>query len=234
VVSAADPEARHIRKNRTRHQDSFEGHVSFEPETGLFTAVALTGGSGAGSHEAAVAPGLLADEQEKLTILGDAAYGTGELREHLQADGHAMVIKPPPLRQAIPGGFTIGDFTIDDQAGTVTCPAGHTVTLGRPHADGARLAQFKAACRTCPLRERCTTSKTGRTLQVPPSMPCWPPRSAPPPIRPGRPNTADGVPPSSGPSPGWPPAKTAASPTAASPRTTPGSATGPPPSTSAA
>jgi hypothetical protein len=92
VISAVDPEARHIHKNRARHQDGFKGHVSFEPETGLFTAVALTGGSGAGNHEAAIAPGLLAGEQEELTIPGDAAYGTGELRQRLQADGHAMVI----------------------------------------------------------------------------------------------------------------------------------------------
>jgi hypothetical protein len=168
VVSTVDPEARHIHKNRTRHQDGFKGHVSFEPETGLFTAVALTGGSGAANHEAAVAPSLLADEQEKLTILGDTAYGTGELRAQLQADGHTPVIKPPPLRQIIPGGFTIGDFTVDDRAGTVTCPAGHTAALGRPRADGTRQAQFKTACRGCPLRQRCTTSKTGRVLSVHP------------------------------------------------------------------
>jgi len=168
VVSTVDPETRHIHKNRTRHQDGFTGHVSFEPETGLFTAVALTGGSGAGNHEAAVAAGLLAGEPEKLTVLGGTAYGTGELREHLQADGHALVIKPPPLRQAIPSGFTIDDFTIDGRAGAVTCPAGHTVALGRPHADGTRLAQFKVLCSGCPLRERCTTSKTGRVLSVHP------------------------------------------------------------------
>jgi hypothetical protein len=41
--------------------------VSFEPETGLFTAVALTRGSGAGNHEAAVAGGLLAGGEGTLT-----------------------------------------------------------------------------------------------------------------------------------------------------------------------
>jgi IS5 family transposase len=168
VVSTVDPDARHIHKNRTRHQDGFKGHVSFEPETGLFTAVALTRGSGAGNHEAAVAGGLLGAEDGELTILGDTAYGTGELREHLQAQGHTLVIKPPPLRPAIPGGFTIGDFTIDEQAGTVTCPAGHTITLGRPQASGNRQAQFKTRCRGCPLRERCTTSKAGRVLTIHP------------------------------------------------------------------
>ncbi len=168
VISTVDPEARHIHKNRTRHQDGFKGHVSFEPEAGLFTAVALTGGSGAPNHEAAVAAVLLAGEAEKLTVLGDTAYGTGELREHIQAAGHTAVIKPPPLRPAVPGGFTLDDFTIDAQADMVTCPAGRTAALGRPQADGNRAAQFKTACRGCPLRERCTTAKAGRVLTVHP------------------------------------------------------------------
>jgi hypothetical protein len=103
-----------------------------------------------------------------LTVLGDTAYSTGDLRERLRAGGHVAVIKPPPLRPAVPGGFTIDDFTIDDQAGTATCPAGHTITLGRPQAGGNRQAQFKARCRACPLRERCTTPKTGRVLTVHP------------------------------------------------------------------
>lgn len=168
VVSVTDPDARHIHKNRTRHQDGFKAHVAFEPEAGLFTAVELARGSGAGSHEAAVAVRLLAGEQEPVTVLGDTAYGTGELRAHLRDAGHRAVIKPPPLQPAVPGGFTSGDFGIDDQAGTVTCPAGHTARLGRPHADGTRLAQFRALCRGCPLRQRCTASKTGRVLSVHP------------------------------------------------------------------
>jgi Transposase DDE domain/Transposase domain (DUF772) len=168
VISTVDPEARHIHKNRTRHQDGFKGHVSFEPETGLFTAVVLTRGGGTANHEAAVASGLLGAEDGQLTVLGDTAYGTGELRARLQASGHAAVIKPPPLPRAIPGGFTTGGFTVDGQAGTATCPAGHTVTLGRPQAGGSRQAQFKTRCRGCPLRERCTTAKDGRVLTVHP------------------------------------------------------------------
>ena len=35
------------------------------------------------------------------------------------------MIKPKPLRPAVPGGFTLDDFTVDEDAGTVTCPAGH-------------------------------------------------------------------------------------------------------------
>ncbi|WP_434096303.1 IS1182 family transposase [Streptosporangium roseum] len=168
IVSTVDPEARHIHKNRTRHQDGFRAHAAFEPEAGLFTEVALTAGSGVDNHEAAVARGLLAGDDDALTVLGDAAYGTGDLRQSLQVDGHTLVIKPPPLRQAVPGGFTSDDVQVDAQTGRVTCPAGHIKTLGRPLADGNRQAQFKILCRVCPLRERCTTSKTGRTLNVHP------------------------------------------------------------------
>jgi Transposase DDE domain/Transposase domain (DUF772) len=172
IVSTVDPEARHVHKNRTRHQEGFKAHVAFEPETGLFTEVGLTGGSGPQSRDAAAALDLLADENEDedLTVLGDAAYGTGALREHLQTEGHQAVVKPPPVRQAVPGGFTIDDFTIDTAAGTATCPAGHTANLGRPGPDGARTAQFKAVCATCPLRGRCTTAKSGRTLNVHPQQ----------------------------------------------------------------
>lgn len=166
TVSTVDPEARHIHKNRTRHQEGFRAHVAFEPETGLFTEVALTAGSGAGNHEAAVAQDLLADEDTAVTALGDTAYGTGDLRKHLQAQGHDLVIKPPPLKPAVPGGFTADDFTVDTTDGQVTCPAGHTKRLGRPDAKGTRQAQFKKLCATCPLKHRCTRSKTGRVFSV--------------------------------------------------------------------
>ena len=73
------------------------------------------------------------------------------------------MIKPKPLQAPVAGGFTVDDFTVDEQAGTVTCPAGNTVTLSR-----TRIATFGVACRDCPLRERCTTCKTGRKLVLHP------------------------------------------------------------------
>src|SRR5262249_62239175 len=108
--------------------------------------------------EAPVAPGRIGTEDGQLTVLGDTAYGTGGLREHLAFSGHAAVIKPPPLPRAIPGGFTIDDFTVHDQAGTVTCPAGHTVALGRPQADRNRAAQFNRPVTT----SECCTPEPGR------------------------------------------------------------------------
>ena len=72
-----------------------------------------------------------------------------------------MVIKPGPLKPAVEGGFTTDDFTVDEAAGTVTCPAGVTRLI-----TARRAVIFGAACRTCPLRTRCTTAKEGRTLHL--------------------------------------------------------------------
>jgi IS5 family transposase len=169
MVSTVDPEARHIHKTRSRYQSGFKGHVAAEPETGLFTAVQMRSGCGADNHEAAVAPELLADEQPGLSVLGDSAYGGGEFRDALIAAEHLPVVKPPPLKPAVPGGFTLDDFDIDTAAGEVTCPAGHTVPLSAP---GGRFQQrravFAGLCADCPLRARCTTAKTGRVVTIRP------------------------------------------------------------------
>ena len=98
-----------------------------------------------------------------LTWYGDSAYGTGDLRDAIGKAGHRAVIKPKPLQAPVAGGLTVDDFAVDEAAGTVTCPAGHTVRLSR-----TRIATFGALCRDCPLRARCTTCKTGRKLVLHP------------------------------------------------------------------
>jgi hypothetical protein len=94
-------------------------------------------------------------------VLGDSAYGTGEMLEALDQAGHKPLIKPWPTRPAVPGGFTIDDFGYDDQAGTLTCPNGLIRRLSTK-----RTATFGLACRACPLRDRCTASPRGRKITV--------------------------------------------------------------------
>jgi hypothetical protein len=94
---------------------------------------------------------------------GDSAYGTGELRQAIAKAGQVAVLKPKPLQPAVAGGFTVDDFTVDHQAGTVTCPNAIT----RPISTTG-VATFGALCGTCPLRQQCTTSKTGRKIVLHP------------------------------------------------------------------
>jgi transposase len=165
VISVVDPQARHVHKTVHQRQDGYKGHLAIEPDTGLFTAGEVTEACGADNHEAVVGLSLLdADEQPGgFEVLGDTAYGSGEARAALGQAGHTAIIKPAPLRPAVAGGFTLDDFTVDEPAGTVTCPNGIT----RP-VTASRTVTFGAACRGCPLRQRCTTAKTGRSLTLHP------------------------------------------------------------------
>jgi IS5 family transposase len=163
VISTVDPEARHAHKTVHRRQDGFKAHLVIEPDTGIITDCALSKASGAGSADAAIGIDLLAGEPEPVRVLADSAYGSGELRAELAAGGHVDLVKPAPTRAAVPGGFTVDDFTIDHTAGIATCPAGLRRTISR-----TGVATFGAACRGCPLRQRCTTSATGKALALRP------------------------------------------------------------------
>jgi Transposase DDE domain/Transposase domain (DUF772) len=163
VISVNDPQARHTRKSPEARRDGYRAHVAAEPETGLITDEELTKAAGEQNADAAVAGQMIAREAETARVYGDSAYGTGDLRAALAEGGHSAVIKPGPLRPAVEGGFTLDDFTVDEAAGTVTCPAG----LTRP-ISARRYVTFGAGCAGCPLRARCTTAKTGRTLQLHP------------------------------------------------------------------
>ena len=93
-------------------------------------------------------------------VLADSAYASGEALDAFAAAGYDTAIKPIDPKPRIPGGFTRDDFTIDTDAQTVTCPAGHTKAVT------SAAARFGALCRGCPLRARCTTSAAGRSVTV--------------------------------------------------------------------
>jgi hypothetical protein len=187
VISTVDPDARHTRKSPEARRDGYRAHVTAGPQTGIITDEKLTRAAGQENSDPAVAQEFLAAEAARAAPdaagspdsgkrdggsdahggrpawYGDSAYGTGDLRGAIDDAGHQAVIKPKPLQAPVKGGFTIDDFTVDEQQGTVTCPAGHTAALSR-----TRIATFGVLCRGCPLRERCTTCKTGRKLVLHP------------------------------------------------------------------
>jgi hypothetical protein len=163
VISTVDPQARHAHKTRSRRQDGYKAHVMVEPDTGIVTDTALTPAAGPDNSDAAVGIDLIAGEQAPVEVLADSAYGTGEMLDALEQAGHTPVIKPWPLRPAVAGGFTIDEFTVDPEAGTVTCPNNVTRAM-----TPTRNVIFGVACRGCPLRDRCTSSASGRTLRLHP------------------------------------------------------------------
>jgi len=186
IISTVDPEARHGHKTSARGFDGYKGHVCIDPDSELITATTVTAGNvgdavagddlladelpasaPAVEPEPAVEPkpavDRRADEDERLVVYGDSAYGAGALLDSLQRAGADIMCKVQP--PVAPGGRYAKDaFAIDLGVGTVTCPAGHVAPL-RALADG-QIARFGQACAGCPLAERCTASADGRSIRV--------------------------------------------------------------------
>jgi IS5 family transposase len=158
VISTVDPDARHMHKSVSEYRDGFKAHLAVEPETGIITACALTPANAA---DGPTGVQLLDGETGGLQVLADSAYGSGDVRVELRRRRHHAAIKAIPLRRAIPDGFDRDDFIIDHRARTATCPAGHRVSITPKGA-----ATFGARCNGCTLRQRCTTSKSGRILHI--------------------------------------------------------------------
>lgn len=171
IVSHSDPQMRHGRKSASRRFDGHKLDVMTDEDSELVLGVDVRAGN-AGDGDGA-AP-LLADVQatdgiEVERLLGDMAYSDGDVREAVEAEGAELVAKVPPVTNA--GRFPKTDFTVDLEAGTVTCPAGETTSTAHPVTDhkGRRAHAYRfdsATCAVCPLRDRCTAGKGGRQIVV--------------------------------------------------------------------
>jgi hypothetical protein len=186
VISTVDPEARHGHKTASRGFDGYKGHIAMDPDSEIITATAVTAGNvgdavpaeellsdllrpeSAGVKTSSEQPSALGESEstQRAEAYGDASYGAADLVEKLESAGVEANVKvqPPTARE---GKYSQDDFRIDLDACTVQCPAGHLVKI-RLAKDGSGEAQFSALCKDCPLRDKCTDSKAGRTVYVHP------------------------------------------------------------------
>jgi IS5 family transposase len=172
VISTVDPQARHARKTRSAKRDGFKAHLVAEPDTGLVTAARLTPAAGPDAPDGHVGAGLVREDPDVgprpggepgpvEEVLGDGAYSSLEMLRACEELRVEPVIKPQPLVPAVAGGFTVDDFQIDLEAGTVACPAGQAKKI-----PGSGQVKF-SGCGSCPLRARCTKS-AARSFKVTP------------------------------------------------------------------
>ena len=196
VISTVDPEARHGHKTSARGFDGYKGHVAVDPDSEIITKTAVTAGN-AGDASVAVdliedlvearrsvdegmsaqrdntrsgsdpEPGMEDEPDcERPTVYGDSAYGTGEFLSHLSEESLDSSCKTMVPRNRH-GLFPKGDFKVDLETETVTCPAGVTTPIRR-RAKGKGLAFFADACTDCRLRAECTQASRGRRILVGP------------------------------------------------------------------
>jgi Transposase DDE domain len=165
IVSAHDPEMRHVRTTAARGFTGYKLHAAAAVDAPLLTAISPSPANEHDGHHA----GALVDQQpagrRSKRLIGDTAYGNIEARERL-AERSVSVLAPVHTTSPKDGTIPKDEFTIDLDTDTVTCPRGNTAPIykpraRRPGATGERAARFgRSDCEPCPLRARC--APTGR------------------------------------------------------------------------
>lgn len=92
---------------------------------------------------------------------GDSAYGNPY--NFIEADAMGIELEAPLRKGKCEDGFNWSDFTLSNDGNCLTCPNG--ITAGNT---GKNKYIFPVrACIKCPLKEKCTTSRTNRTVIIP-------------------------------------------------------------------
>ncbi len=163
IISVVDPDARHGHRSRRDRYDGYKLHISVDVDSDLFMAGAATTAT---TGDGEILEELLQDDPVAISeVIGDTHYGSTDNRRDLADQGIELTAPAPPA-SAPKGYFSKDEFSIDLEAGTVTCPAGRTATIPTTKAR-RRQARFGArVCAGCPLRERCTKRSSGRIVEI--------------------------------------------------------------------
>jgi hypothetical protein len=164
LVSVEDPQMRHGRKSKSVRFSGYKRHVLRDLDTGLVRAVGITP---ANAPEASVTESITRDlahqpEARLAELHIDRAYLSSSLvRErprHLEVYCKAWRVRNGER-------FPKTDFSLDWEMGQMRCPAGAVM----PFEAGGVVRFPKKTCAACPLRERCTKSRSGgRSVSVHP------------------------------------------------------------------
>jgi transposase len=172
IVTPHDPGVRAGQKRGTRWRGE-KVHITETAEPGgpNFLTDVTTSNASSGDNEA------LPEIRAQLATLDllpgeqfvDSGYVSGQQLAQSQAMGIELVGPPRPDTSA--NEFKLTNFRIDHAACQAVCPDGKVSVKWRHHTerDGSRAVQIQfaaATCAVCPLRARCTTSASGRSLHL--------------------------------------------------------------------
>jgi transposase len=112
---------------------------------------------------------------DKLNILADKGYHTGEELERCQGNDITSYVSPKASSSKVIGLYPVTDFTYDKQGDFYVCPQGkvlRTNNIWHRHSDKRkgkegpyRFRRFTTpACNSCESRDLCTYGKNGRYI----------------------------------------------------------------------
>jgi transposase len=169
-ISATDPDAAIV--NRGKSKLSYQVHRAVDERTEIITATEATAGDINEAHRLMplierhnATTGLTAH-----TAVADSKYGT--IDNFLACCDKGINAHIPDLREIAEKRttkeiFSQQQFQYDPQNDLYRCPAGNVLNPRSVHLkrESQDYGAPKKVCAVCPLREQCTTNKSGRTVK---------------------------------------------------------------------
>ncbi len=171
-ISRTDPEAELARNKSGVTELNYKEHRMVDDAHGVVTAVAATGSNvpdGSqlpGLHEQHLATTGL--KQARVTVAGDHHYGTASNYIYCAQEGLRAHLADASANLEERGKLPLSQFVYEPAQDRLRCPAGHYLVLhqNRPEEQAkVYLIEDPSQCAGCALREQCTQSKRGRSIQ---------------------------------------------------------------------
>ena len=172
-VCTTDPDAALVSRRGRGSRATYHHHRAVDDAHGVITAVETTPGSIAENHRLMdlITQHEQNTQQTVATVVADSKYGTADnFASCVEKDiaPHLGVLADKQKDHGERAGcYDDKAFAYDGTTDTYLCPAGQTLSRRRYH-ERRRTYEYTAAtgvCAACPLRDKCTKGKTGRTLQ---------------------------------------------------------------------
>jgi transposase len=140
------------------HAVAYNAQIAVDAKHKLIIAFDLTndGNDQQQLHPMAV-QGKAAVAADTVTVVADRGYSNGEQGARCEQDGITPIV--PRAETVNPKGkqyFSRDQFSYDRESDSWRCPAGETLSLYKTSRTQKKKEYTSTACRTCPLRPRCT------------------------------------------------------------------------------
>lgn len=171
TLSTTDPDSELVRHGKGQSRFCYKTHRAVDDQCGVITAVETT--PGATPENERLMP--LVEQHEANTqrgvdtVVADSQYGTNDnllacgergIRSHMANVDHCR--KNPKSPNEL---FKQKDFHYNEEADRFICPAGHELVPRQERNGCIDYRCQKVRCDACELKEKCTTSKQGRSLR---------------------------------------------------------------------
>lgn len=116
-------------------------------------------------------------EAQHITVLVDKGYHNGRELDTCKQNNITTIVAVPDQGKSNENGtqeaYLVSKFTYNKEDNTYTCPEGQTLTTtgrwhkktGRTEESGYMYQKYRTpACKTCPVKDQCTSRKGGRKL----------------------------------------------------------------------